>query len=167
LGLLSRNRSPQLRRGHGGVAGPAAKNRGERDPRPSSPRLAIDPVGACPASRGKRVRRGPELQKMESVMEPSCAWTGPAKSGKSDVVRKNPASAGPMVVALVPDRLSPFEFAVACEVFGYDRSEMGVPWYRFAVCSARAGPGPCRRRPVSISPFPTVWELSGGPTSLS
>jgi transcriptional regulator GlxA family with amidase domain len=43
-------------------------------------------------------------------------------------------------VVLVSHGLSPFEFAVACEVFGYDRSEMGVPWYRFSICSARAEP---------------------------
>jgi transcriptional regulator GlxA family with amidase domain len=36
--------------------------------------------------------------------------------------------------------LSPFEFAVACEVFGIDRSELGVPWYRFLVCAAQPPP---------------------------
>jgi transcriptional regulator GlxA family with amidase domain len=41
----------------------------------------------------------------------------------------------------VADGLSPFEFAVACEVFGIDRSEdAGVPWYRFVVCAATPPP---------------------------
>jgi len=36
--------------------------------------------------------------------------------------------------------LSPFEFAIACEVFGIDRSDLGVPWYRFLVCAAEQPP---------------------------
>lgn len=37
--------------------------------------------------------------------------------------------------------LSPFEFAVACEVFGIDRSEdVGRPWYRFVVSAADPPP---------------------------
>jgi transcriptional regulator GlxA family with amidase domain len=44
---------------------------------------------------------------------------------------------------VVADGQSPFEFAVACEVFGIDRSEdLGVPWYRFLVCGV--GPSPIR-----------------------
>jgi len=44
------------------------------------------------------------------------------------------------VAAVIADGVSPFEFAVACEVFGYDRSELGVPWYRFVVCAATPPP---------------------------
>lgn len=45
------------------------------------------------------------------------------------------------MAVLVADGLSPFEFAVACEVFGYDRSAtLGVPWYRFSICTAEPGP---------------------------
>ncbi len=73
-------------------------------------------------------------------MDPSWAWTRQGKSGMIDIMRKNAASDGPMVVMVVSEGLSPFEFAVACEVFGYDRSDMGVPWYRFSICSARAEP---------------------------
>jgi transcriptional regulator GlxA family with amidase domain len=43
------------------------------------------------------------------------------------------------VALLIADGLSPFEFSVACEVFGYDRSHLGVPWYRLAICSADPG----------------------------
>jgi transcriptional regulator GlxA family with amidase domain len=35
--------------------------------------------------------------------------------------------------------VSPFEFAVACEVFGLDRTEQGVPLFDFAVCSEHPG----------------------------
>jgi len=35
---------------------------------------------------------------------------------------------------------SPFEFAVACEVFGTDKSDLGVPWYHFKVCAADSPP---------------------------
>jgi len=40
-----------------------------------------------------------------------------------------------MVAALAFDGVSPFELSVACEVFGFDRSDLGVPWYKFMVCA--------------------------------
>jgi len=50
-----------------------------------------------------------------------------------------------LVAAVVFDGVSPFEFAVACEVFGIDRSEdVGSPWYRFKVC--KAGPLPVKAK---------------------
>jgi AraC family transcriptional activator FtrA len=62
-------------------------------------------------------------------------------SGRIVDVRKKSAS-GPLVAAVIAERVSVFEFAVACEVFGIDRSgDIGRPWYRFEVCSA-APPGP-------------------------
>jgi transcriptional regulator GlxA family with amidase domain len=44
------------------------------------------------------------------------------------------------VAVVVTDGMSPFEFGVACEVFGLDRSDLGVPWYRFLVCAPDPGP---------------------------
>ena len=44
------------------------------------------------------------------------------------------------VAVLVADGLSPFEFSVACEVFGYDRSYLGVPWYSLAICAVEPAP---------------------------
>jgi transcriptional regulator GlxA family with amidase domain len=44
------------------------------------------------------------------------------------------------VALVVFDRISPFEMAVPCEVFGADRSDMGLPNYRFLVCAAEEGP---------------------------
>jgi transcriptional regulator GlxA family with amidase domain len=41
---------------------------------------------------------------------------------------------------VVAEGLSPFEFAVACEVFGFDRSDIASPWYRFVVCSPGGSP---------------------------
>ena len=43
------------------------------------------------------------------------------------------------VALVVFDRISPFEMAVPCEVFGADRSDMGLPNYRFLVCAAEEG----------------------------
>jgi transcriptional regulator GlxA family with amidase domain len=40
-----------------------------------------------------------------------------------------------LVAAVIFDDIAPFELSVACEVFGIDRSDLGVPWYRFMVCS--------------------------------
>jgi len=51
-------------------------------------------------------------------------------------------TAGPLVVAPVYDGLCTFEFAIAAEVFGLARPEMGPHWYRFA--SAAIEPGPLR-----------------------
>jgi len=63
-------------------------------------------------------------------------------SGRVAVMRKLPARRSqPIPVAMIiADGLSPFEFAVACEVFGYDRSHLGVPWYSLAICAAEPGP---------------------------
>src|ERR671921_1137803 len=43
------------------------------------------------------------------------------------------------VALVVFDRISPFEMAVPCEIFGADRSDMGLPNYRFLVCAAEEG----------------------------
>ena len=43
------------------------------------------------------------------------------------------------VALVVFDRISPFEMAVPCEVFGADRSDMELPNYRFLVCAAEEG----------------------------
>jgi AraC family transcriptional activator FtrA len=49
---------------------------------------------------------------------------------------------GPLVVALVYDRLCTFEFSIVAEIFGLARPEMGRGWYRFR--SAAIEPGPLR-----------------------
>ena len=46
---------------------------------------------------------------------------------------------GPLVVALVYDRLCLFEFAIAAEIFGLSRPELGLEWYRFASCAVTQG----------------------------
>jgi AraC family transcriptional regulator, transcriptional activator FtrA len=57
-------------------------------------------------------------------------------------MRKNSAipSERRKVAVLIQDGLSPFEFGVACEVFGYDRSYLGVPWYEMFVVAPEPGP---------------------------
>src|ERR1700761_9290095 len=45
-----------------------------------------------------------------------------------------------LVVALAYDRLCTFEFGCVTELFALERPELGVPWYRFAVCAAEPGP---------------------------
>ncbi|MGH9063563.1 MAG: GlxA family transcriptional regulator [Acidimicrobiales bacterium] len=46
------------------------------------------------------------------------------------------------VVALLFEGLSPFEFAVGCEVFGIDRRDLADPWYRFLVAAVTPPPVP-------------------------
>jgi len=45
-----------------------------------------------------------------------------------------------LVVALAYDRLCTFEFGCVTEFFALDRPELGVEWYRFAVCAGERGP---------------------------
>lgn len=45
-----------------------------------------------------------------------------------------------LVVALAYDGLCTFELGCTVEVFALERPELGIPWYRFAVCAAERGP---------------------------
>jgi len=44
------------------------------------------------------------------------------------------------VVVLAYDGMCMFEFAIAVEIFGLSRPELGTEWYRFHVCSLDPGP---------------------------
>jgi AraC family transcriptional activator FtrA len=44
-----------------------------------------------------------------------------------------------LVAAIAYDRLCTFEFGCVVELFALPRPELGVPWYRFAVCAAERG----------------------------
>jgi AraC family transcriptional regulator, transcriptional activator FtrA len=63
---------------------------------------------------------------------------------RAKTAKGEPAAAGdrrsPTTVAIVAyDGLSMFEFGVATEVFGVDRTELfGVPWYQFRICALAA-----------------------------
>jgi transcriptional regulator GlxA family with amidase domain len=54
-------------------------------------------------------------------------------------MRRNPAKRHTVAV-VITDGVSPFEFGIACEVFGFDRPELRMPWYRFLVCAPKPGP---------------------------
>src|SRR4051795_11069513 len=41
------------------------------------------------------------------------------------------------VAAVVDDGMLTFDFAIPCEVFGYDRRDIVDPWYEFLVVAAR------------------------------
>ena len=44
------------------------------------------------------------------------------------------------VATIAYDAVNPFEQAVATEVFGFERPELGVPWYRFLICAEEPRP---------------------------
>jgi AraC family transcriptional regulator, transcriptional activator FtrA len=71
-----------------------------------------------------------------------CAGIVAADSGKNASVRVYPAKMLRDVVAIVDDVIHPFELGVACEVFGIDRSDEGLPVFDFAVCAANRKPLP-------------------------
>jgi len=54
--------------------------------------------------------------------------------------QKDRTENGPLVVAIVYDGLCTFEFAIAAEIFGLDRPEMGPGWYRFSAAAIEPGP---------------------------
>jgi AraC family transcriptional regulator, transcriptional activator FtrA len=72
-------------------------------------------------------------------MNPSSGLQADPVSGRIAYMRKDPAKR-PTVALLVDDGFSPLEFGVACEVFGFDRSTLGVPWYRLLICGSHPGP---------------------------
>jgi transcriptional regulator GlxA family with amidase domain len=94
------------------------------------------------------------------------------------MVREVPAILGGVirdVVAVVGDRAAAFELGIACQVFGLDRSDDGLPCYDLAVCSARPGPvpttsgftievghGPDRMRGADLVIVP-AWPALDGP----
>ena len=43
------------------------------------------------------------------------------------------------VALVLTDHLPVFEFAVPCEVFGIDRSDIVNPWYELMLCAAEPG----------------------------
>jgi transcriptional regulator GlxA family with amidase domain len=49
-------------------------------------------------------------------------------------------AARPSIAVAVTDGVPVFEFAVPCEVFGIDRSDIVSPWYDFRLCAAEPGP---------------------------
>src|SRR5579884_2697247 len=52
----------------------------------------------------------------------------------------SPVSPVRTVAIIIYDAVNPFELGVATEVFGFERPELGVPWYRFLVCAAEPRP---------------------------
>ena len=58
------------------------------------------------------------------------------------------------IVALAPPGVAPFELGVLCEVFGIDRSDVGLPAFDFAVVSESA-------QPVETSVGFTISGLQG------
>ena len=54
--------------------------------------------------------------------------------------RRKSASVQHTVAVIVCEQTSVFELAVPCEVFGLDRSDMGMPAYDFMVCGVHSGP---------------------------
>jgi transcriptional regulator GlxA family with amidase domain len=69
------------------------------------------------------------------------------------------------VVALVCDRVAPFELGVACEVFGLDRSYLHDPWYDFTVASMDPGPL-ATKAGFSINPDSGIEALDDADTII-
>lgn len=76
-------------------------------------------------------------QKMVFVLE-FCHKLMTSASGRKDTEQQKTAMH--TVAAIVYDAVNPFELAVATEVFGFERPELGVPWYRFLICAVEPRP---------------------------
>ena len=70
------------------------------------------------------------------------------------------------VAVVVSDTTSVFELAVPCEVFGLDRSDMGMPTYRFMVCGLHDGPHSTKGDLFTID-TPYTLDDASGPTRSS
>jgi transcriptional regulator GlxA family with amidase domain len=70
------------------------------------------------------------------------------------------------VATLVGDGVAEFEMAVACEVFGYDRSALagGRPWYRHVI--AAAGPDVRTMHGMRVDPEPGLAALRTADTVI-
>jgi transcriptional regulator GlxA family with amidase domain len=64
-----------------------------------------------------------------------------------------PLPPGRSVAVLATADMSPFELGVACEVFGTDRSDRGIPTWDFAVCLPDGEPVRCRSGFALSSPY--------------
>jgi AraC family transcriptional regulator, transcriptional activator FtrA len=67
-----------------------------------------------------------------------CQKLSIAASGRKD--RGHQKTAMHTVATIAYDAVNPFELAVATEIFGFERPELGVSWYRFLVCAAKPRP---------------------------
>ena len=70
------------------------------------------------------------------------------------------------VAVVVADHTSVFELAVPCEVFGLDRSDMGMPTYRFMVCGLHDGPHTTKGDLFTIDPPYTLDDAEGAETII-
>ncbi|MDQ6747146.1 MAG: helix-turn-helix domain-containing protein [Candidatus Dormibacteraeota bacterium] len=61
------------------------------------------------------------------------------------------------VAVAVGNSVAPFELGVLCEVFGFDRSEEGLPVYEFAVCAVQPPPLQVQGGFTLETPFGIDW----------
>ena len=81
-------------------------------------------------------------------------------------ISPNPLQAANRTVAvLLYDGLGTFEFAIAAEIFGLDRPEFGLDWYRFVSCSERGRPVRANGH-VSITPEADLGALAEAGTII-
>ena len=71
---------------------------------------------------------------------PDASGDGATRDGRILPINAMPAKRRPLLVVLVADQLSLFEFSAACDVFGDadELSDSGINWYRFAIASGGA-----------------------------
>ena len=67
-----------------------------------------------------------------------CHEWNTATSGRKD--KEHQKTAMRTIAVIVYDAVNPFELGVATEVFGFERPELGVPWYRFLICANEPRP---------------------------
>ena len=95
---------------------------------------------------------------------PDQLWDIPFTSATSFVLLMSSLAmvlAGRLRTRNVP--ISPFEFAIPCEVFGIDRSPQGLPAFEFSICAVRPGPYHCSVVPsrAGCDWPPTVMAILG------
>jgi AraC family transcriptional regulator, transcriptional activator FtrA len=79
--------------------------------------------------------------------------SGPGAGGSLRVQDDKGSLTGRRVAVLGTDQMAAFEMGVACEVFGTDRSDRGIPLWDFALCLPGSGPVRIRSGFTVDSPY--------------
>src|SRR6266508_185235 len=88
----------------------------------------------------------PCVGQLKTNMTPASAATAQTTSGRCAHHRNFSATIEDMaspfrsVAAYIPPPAGGFGLGIVSEVFGYDRSDRGLPTFEFAVCTDRPGP---------------------------
>src|SRR5262249_53004786 len=138
-------RTPRRRPASPSAAGPAATARAAWCGRPGQPSPCSHDQAALPGrNHGNSAVQAVVSAAPGGALPPSARRPAPADPPGLCQAWHMPAPAAPLkitnVAVPIADGVAPFELGIACELFGLDRSDQGLPRYDFALASVPGGP---------------------------